>query len=670
MMTKWPVYIVLIFFISTAWQVNAIDKAPEIAFGQVPNWVNDVALTELPAQLDKPMHYRLLDRQVNTEANFAYFVRSRYQYTDSAGVQDNAAIRIRFNPAFEQLTFHKVHVYRNNKLIQSVGKEQVKLINAEDEQQGNLYSGEYEALILLKDIRVGDELEYSYTMKGQNPVFNGNFGHFASFGWSVDIDKVSFNLFTDPTRKLQVKTTQESLQPTIRSTEHGTLYHIEVLDSKKILADSDMPSWYTPYPYVQFSQYQNWQHLKEWANSLFENTQVKNEALLAYITKLQKMAKRDAVNEAIRFTQEDIRYLGLELGVNSHLPRSPDEVFANRYGDCKDKALLLKVLLDAVEVKASPVLVSSIEREKISDYLPTHQAFNHVINRIEFNGNQYFVDATMSYQGSDIESLYQPDYGKALLIDETKQTIIDATPTTRNSKVIVKEDIFSANYFSPVVWHIRTSMKGADAEAFRYRMATQGIDAIADSYANFYANSYPSLEVEQKMQVLDDPVTNTITVEENYSVPNFWVVNEKNEAEFGFYANFAHDYTKLPKSIRRSSPLHTSFPVDVVHAVTLHLPEDIDFSNQEFSEVVNSQYLQYSSQLRYDKKRLTLTNKYRSLSSYVPKSDVAKHISNLKKINDLKGYWGMVTNVIRQPVDAKFDVMLNNIKQNAQQSEE
>ncbi|KZX01574.1 hypothetical protein JL49_05565 [Pseudoalteromonas luteoviolacea] len=670
MITKLPVYIVYIFFISTAWQVNAIDTAPEVVFGQVPSWVNEVELSELPTQLNKPMHYRLLDRQLNTEANFAYFVRSRYQYTDIAGVQDNASIRIRFNPAFEQLTFHKVHVYRNNKLIQSVGKEQVKLINAEDEQQGNLYSGEYEALILLKDIRVGDELEYSYTMDGQNPVFGGNFGHFANFGWSVDIDKVSYNLYTDPERKLQVKATQDSLQPKVQSTQHGTSYHVEVLNSKKIIADSDMPSWYTPYPYVQFSQYQNWQHLKEWANSLFANTQVKNKALQAYITKLQKMDKRDAVNEAIRFTQEEIRYLGLELGVNSHLPRSPDEVFANRYGDCKDKALLLKVLLEAVDVEASPILVSSIELAKISDYLPTHQTFNHVINRIDFNGQYYFVDATMSYQGSDIESRFQPNYGKALLIDKSQEALIDATPKVRSSEVVVEEDLFSANYVSPVLWHIKTSMKGLDAENFRYRLATQGIDTIADSYANFYANSYPSLEVEQKMQIVDDPVANTIVVKEYYSVSNFWEINEKNEAEFGFYANFAHDYTKLPKSVRRSSPLHVGFPVNVKHSVTLHLPEDIDFSNQAFKKVVKSDYLRYSSQLRYDKKRLTLTNKYHSLRPYVPKSDVPDHISNLKKINELKGYWGMVTNVIRQPVDAKFDAMLNKIKQNAQQSEE
>ncbi|MCF2858426.1 DUF3857 domain-containing protein [Pseudoalteromonas sp. SMS1] len=668
MVRKLPIYITMLLFFAVGLQANTVDVKPQVEFTAQPSWVKTVDLAKMPTQIEKPMHYRLFDRQINTEDNFGYFLRSRYKFTDSAGVQDNASIRIRFNPAFETLTFHKVHVFRGDELVQSVGKEQLKIINAEDEQQSNLYSGEYEALILLKDIRVGDELEYSYTRYGQNPVFNGNFGHFASFGWGVDIDKVTFSLQVETARKLQVKATRDSLQPVIKSAEKSTTYSIEVLNNKKIIADSDMPSWYTPYPYVQFSQYQDWAQLKAWANGLFENTQVTDKGLQSYITHLQSMDKHAALNEAIRFTQEDIRYLGLELGVNSHLPRSPDDVFKHRYGDCKDKALLLSVLLDAVDIKASPMLVSSVERAEISSYLPTHQAFNHVINRIEYNGSYYFVDATMSYQGRDIETLYQPDFGKGLLIDESKTTVIDATPTKRNSTVLIEEDLFSASYFSPVVWRIKTTMQGADAESFRYRFATQGIDKIANDYANYYANSYPSLEVENAMQVADDPVSNTVVVEEYYSVSDYWYINEKNEAEFGFYANYPHDYTKLPKSVRRSSPLHLNFPIDIKHVVSFHLPEDIDFSRQAFDEKVSSEYIQYHSQLRYDKKRLTLTNQYRSLASYVPKADVAKHISNLKKVNELNGFWGMVTNVVERPIDEQFDAMLNKIKQSAQQT--
>lgn len=653
----------LLFVVFTSFSTHALVDKPEVSFNPQPSWVSDTALGALPTQLEKPIHYRLFDRQVNAEDNYASFLRYRYIFSDSAGVQNNSSIRIRFNPTYETLSFHQIHIYRDGKLVQNVGADQIKVLNAEDEQNSNLYSGEFEALVLLKDIRVGDELEYSYTLAGQNPIFKGVFGYFASFGWDVGIDKVTFLLTANKSRNLQVKASNSRVEPIIREQGERQQFSITVNNSEAVLADSDMPSWYSPYPYVQFSQYQDWQQLKKWANTLFENTTVNNPELASYIAKLKAMEKRAALNEAIRFSQDDVRYLGLELGVNSHLPHTPDEVFERRFGDCKDKALLLHVLLKALDIEASPVLVSSIERQEISNYLPTHQVFNHVINRIKFDDKYYFVDATMSYQGRDINTLYQPNYGKALLIDNSQTAVIDATPSTVNSKIEIAEEIIAADYYSPVLWQVTTKMFGGEAESFRYRLATQGFDSVANSYVNYYANSYPSIEVSKEMQVTDDPVANVIKVTEFYAVPDYWQLNEHNEAEFSFYANYGHQYTRLPKSVRRTSPLAVNYPINVAHQISFQMPEDVDFTRQEYSENISDEYIRFSSQFRYDKKRLILTNHYQSMAPYVPANAVAKHITKLKKIGDYAGYSGSITNVIKGQSDVKFEAMLEKLKQ-------
>lgn len=657
-------FLISFFFIAfTSLSTWALGDKPDVGFSATPSWVVTSELNALPSSLEKPIHYRLFDRQVNAEANYASYMHYRYVYSDSAGVQNNSSIRIRFNPTYETLSFHQIHIYRDGKLVQKVAADQIKVLNAEDEQNANLYSGEFEALVLLKDVRVGDELDYSYTLTGQNPIFKGMFGYFASFGWDVGIDKVTFKLTADKKRKLRVNASKPTVAPNVTENGNNQVFTISINNSEVILADSDMPSWYSPYPYVQFSQYQDWPQLKAWANTLFENTKVKNAELAKYIAKLKTMDKRAALNEAIRFSQEDIRYLGLELGVNSHLPHTPDEVFERRYGDCKDKALLLHVLLKALDIEASPILVSSIERQEISNYLPTHQVFNHVINRIKFNDEYYFVDATMSYQGRDIDTLYQPNYGKALLIDNSENTVIEVIPSKVNSKIDIAEEIVAADYFSPVLWQVTTKMFGGEAESFRYRLATQGFDAVENSYVNYYANSYPSIEVSQKMQVTDDPIANEIEVSEFYAVPDYWQLNEHNEAEFSFYANYGHQYTRMPKSVRRTSPLAVTYPIDVVHKISFQMPEDVDFTKQEYRESIANDYMRFSSQFRYDKKRLILTNNYQSLAPFVPTKAVAKHITKLKKIGDYAGYSGSITNVVKGQPEQKFEAMLEKLKQ-------
>src|SRR3546814_13646976 len=76
------------------------------------------------------------------------------------------------------------------------------------------------------------------------------------------------------------------------------------------------------------------------------------------------MAKRwpkaeDRVTEVTRYIQDNIRYVGEEMGEGSYVPRRPALVLERGYGDCKDKSLLLAVALRRVGIDAVPALVST-----------------------------------------------------------------------------------------------------------------------------------------------------------------------------------------------------------------------------------------------------------------------------------------------------------------------
>ena len=69
------------------------------------------------------------------------------------------------------------------------------------------------------------------------------------------------------------------------------------------------------------------------------------------------------------------------MGRGSHEPQQPAVVLAQRYGDCKDKALLLAALLRELGVEAYPALVNTKLRQRLDDYLPSPFLFDHVITR-------------------------------------------------------------------------------------------------------------------------------------------------------------------------------------------------------------------------------------------------------------------------------------------------
>ena len=87
---------------------------------------------------------------------------------------------------------------------------------------------------------------------------------------------------------------------------------------------------------------------------------------------------RDKIRALAAFVQRDVRYVAIEIGIGGYQPHSADEIFSNRYGDCKDKATLLSAMLNEIGIKSDYVLINAT-RGVVSPDFPTMLEFNHVI---------------------------------------------------------------------------------------------------------------------------------------------------------------------------------------------------------------------------------------------------------------------------------------------------
>jgi Domain of Unknown Function with PDB structure (DUF3857)/Transglutaminase-like superfamily len=111
------------------------------------------------------------------------------------------------------------------------------------------------------------------------------------------------------------------------------------------------------------------------------------------------------------FTQREIRYVGIEIGIGGLQPHSAADVFRYRYGDCKDKATLLIAMLNAVGVRATWVLVDT-HRGFIDPLLPSIQG-NHAIAAIE---------VPAGYSDPDLRAVVKARNGKRYLIFDPTDT--------------------------------------------------------------------------------------------------------------------------------------------------------------------------------------------------------------------------------------------------------
>jgi len=81
-----------------------------------------------------------------------------------------------------------------------------------------------------------------------------------------------------------------------------------------------------------------------------------------------------------QFVAKNFRYVSLSLGQGRYQPHAAADVFANQYGDCKDKHALLSSMLIAAGLRAYPALMNS--SRKIDADVPSPAQFDHVISAI------------------------------------------------------------------------------------------------------------------------------------------------------------------------------------------------------------------------------------------------------------------------------------------------
>lgn len=94
------------------------------------------------------------------------------------------------------------------------------------------------------------------------------------------------------------------------------------------------------------------------------------------------------------WVRDSIRYCAIEIGIGGFVPHAADDVESLRYGDCKDKANLLKSLLHIAGVESRIVTIYS-SRSPRRFRLPVLAGnFNHAILVVDLPEGPAFVDPT------------------------------------------------------------------------------------------------------------------------------------------------------------------------------------------------------------------------------------------------------------------------------------
>lgn len=658
---------IILLLLLVLWQSAAFAAPRNVSVKPEPTWIRKLPTrtqTNIsPDEVNGGFHYLQMDLQFEVAQQERYF-HYVYKLTTEEGVQNLSELNITFDPNHEQLQLHKVVVWRNGKPINQLDLNKVKVLQREKGMEQGIYDESLTAVLVLEDMRVGDLVEYAATVKGSNPVFGGKFFNSFNLQGYDPIDEMLVHLVAPQHRKINYKLYLTDKKPMVATANGNTTYTWHLKDLPATPVDDETPSWFDPYPGVYMSEYNTWQEVAQWALPLYEGQEKLSKALQAKIDSIKNTHGSDEgrLEAALRFVQDEVRYLGFEAGVNGFKPHSPSMVFAQRFGDCKDKALLLCTMLRQMNIKAYPALVNSSSGAHIQDQLPSPYAFNHCIVRVELLGKQVFwYDATISKQRGDYKSIYLPNYGKALVITPQTKDLATVVPPSTDRPHISAQELYHINNFDgPITLEVRTTYTGVEADNQRSYFATTSLKDIGKAYLNFYASQYPDVEQAEVPTYEDVETSNSFTVFEKYTISNFWTPQKENGkvVEAWFSPQVLRGYIREPKTSKRTMPLALSHPLHVEQKITVLLPESWSVDGEEKEIEDDAFFFRRTAGYSSGGKELLLHYAYQSHQDHVEAGATAAYLRNQKALLDELSYGLTYNKASGNDTDFSWQVLL------------
>ncbi|ABV38157.1 conserved hypothetical protein [Shewanella sediminis HAW-EB3] len=634
----------------------------EISLGQPNDWVTTQALSPKQINTDmSPVHFRLIGRQDRfTNDTNEYYQDFAATALNQEGVKELSKIELTFNPEFEKLTLHKIEIERKAKWSDRLTSARINVINQEQELSNDLFNGLATAVIVLKDVRVGDTIRYQYSIKGRNPVYGHEFGSHYAMGWEVSVDKVHVRLVNASNKPFNIQNNHKA-SPTTKQSQFGKEYEWLLKNVTKYNFEEGVPAGHLWAPSVFVSSTRSWSEVSNWAIPHYQFKESSSKALNDFVKEITTNYpnKAEQVAEVIRFVQQDVRYFGIEIGQNSHIPHSPNTVFERRYGDCKDKASLLIALLGAIDVSSSPVLVNSQIGSTLNKRAPSAILFDHVINQLTFEGKKYFIDATNNYQAKGLKFISQPDFGHALVLDKnTNSLTLMPSGNPEIDRISVEQLYVSSSYTEPVDLYITTRYQGHEADAMRYQLSSVSRSEIEQHYLNYYAKFYRDIRVESPVFLVDTTDGgNEILMTEHYSIGDFWQ-GDNNVLDFELFASYINNYVELPKVINRTQPLSLPGIIAIEQTLKLSMPNNLSYQVREMDTDISSDGLNYNASEAYHDGQFIRRHRFEIDKKTVSTDESRNYINALREIDKDLYYTGSITGDFTRPSNPGVDFIL------------
>ena len=379
-----------------------------------------------------------------------------------------------------------------------VHKADGQVVDAEDAGENtvadtsiSMYYDTRSRVLRFPTLAKGDVLELDYRISPASSVnpYGDYFGSMAVFQSGLPEKVRRYVLIAPGNRRLNISEEHMNTKRVVKKIGAETVYSWEMRNVPPLPSESHGPSLTDIAPYVNVSTFGSWQQLGHWYANLIAPQFALDADLQDALVKIiaGKSTEQEKIHAIHEFVLRNTHYVAQEFGIYSYKPYPVSQIYARRFGDCKDKASLMIALLRAAGIDSDIALVRTRKLGDVGANATSIAVFNHAI--VYIPKYDLWLDGTAEYAGS--RELPIDDQGAMALTvsidgDAQLRRIPTTLPMENYTHRVVRAELQNDGNinFSGSVY-----TRGEDAPGLRreYEDSAQQLDSLRNNLAQVYS---------------------------------------------------------------------------------------------------------------------------------------------------------------------------------------
>ena len=348
------------------------------------------------------------------------------------GVDEDSQQDIEYNSKTQSVQVIEAYTLQADGKKIKVPKDGVRTTDDPISNGAPMFSETKHKIVIFPNVKIGSRLYLKYRSTEHTPQFKGKF--FMANFFSPHYIYRNFDINLIVSNKIPVQVDSKGLEGRlVKETNGQKFYHYLFKQDIALPPEPGQTDIEDYAPYFIASSFKDQADIgRAYQKGVDASTKVTPEiqALADDLTK-GMTDQKSQVDVLYRWVSKNIRYVAVYLGNGGVVPHAAQTILSNRYGDCKDHAVILETLLKAKGIASSPALINlgdAYTLPKLAVMAPQ----NHVINYIP--SLDIYLDATAQFA----------PYGSLPMQDMDKPVILTALGRIGHTpKMIAKDNLIA-----------------------------------------------------------------------------------------------------------------------------------------------------------------------------------------------------------------------------------